>query len=292
MKRTRNHLYTDFDLNDGKTVFDDKTMRYLCYGVEVCPKTKRKHHQGFIQWKQPRTIVSAKKKAALPKAHFEIMRGTPQENVDYCSKDGDFHEFGVFTSMGARTDIDAFKELIDSGKTEENLADANFQLFVQYGRAFKDYRRVRLQASTRAFRRVTVILLAGCTGCGKSRRAIEESGFTISGSDLRPEWWDGYQGEKTLCIDDYANQCSVTRLLHLLDGYQCRLPIKGTHTYAAWELVFITTNLVALHQQASDEHQRALTRRISFTFEQWVPGTPIVIPTTEDLLQERKEDND
>ena len=57
-----------------------------------------------------------------------------------------------------------------------------------------------------------------------------------------PEWWDGYDGEEILLIDDFYGQVQVARMLHLLRGYQCRLPIKGGFTYAQWQKVYITSN--------------------------------------------------
>ena len=56
------------------------------------------------------------------------------------------------------------------------------------------------------------------------------------------EWWDGYDGDEILLIDDFYGQIKVARMLHLMRGYQCRLPIKGGFTYAMWQKVYITSN--------------------------------------------------
>jgi len=65
---------------------------YLCYGYEVCPNTGTPHLQGYISFERKRKY---KKLAQQLKAHFEVMKGTPQEASDYCKKDGMFEERGV-----------------------------------------------------------------------------------------------------------------------------------------------------------------------------------------------------
>jgi hypothetical protein len=94
---------------------------------------------------------------------------------------------------------------------------------------------------------------------------MEEVDFKISGDAL--QWWDGYDGEKSILIDEYDNQIPITRLLNLLDGYHLRLPVKGGFTYAAWTKVIITTNLnpLELHPNAKQQHRAALHRRINRT---------------------------
>lgn len=68
--------------------------KYLCYGKEVAPGTGTRHLQGYVYWKNGKTVSAARK--ALLGAHVSVAAGTPGQNRDYCSKDGDFVEFGVF----------------------------------------------------------------------------------------------------------------------------------------------------------------------------------------------------
>lgn len=85
-----------------------------------------------------------------------------------------------------------------------------------------------------------------------------------------PEWWDGYDGEETLLIDEFYGQLKVSRMLALLDGYQCRLPVKGNFTYAQWTKVYITSNTKAsewytnIPVQVSDALQRRISDEIEF----------------------------
>ena len=50
------------------------------------------HLQGYIHFKNQKTLSAVKK--LLPRAHLEPRKGTIDQAVDYCKKDGDFEEFG------------------------------------------------------------------------------------------------------------------------------------------------------------------------------------------------------
>jgi len=67
-----------------------------------------------------------------------------------------------------------------------------------------------------------------------------ENIFKIDGDDTL--WWDGYQGQKILLIDDFYGTIKYGKLLNILDIYPLRLPTKGGHTYANWEKIYITSN--------------------------------------------------
>lgn len=56
-------------------------------------------------------------------------------------------------------------------------------------------------------------------------------------------WFDGYDGQSVLIIDDFSGWIKYRFLLRLLDGYQVRLEVKGSHTWAAWTEVYITSNV-------------------------------------------------
>lgn len=86
--------------------------------------------------------------------------------------------------------------------------------------------------------------LWGNTGTGKTRYAVERGAFKWSPpSDTTKEWWDGYAGEKSILIDEFYGQMKPSRLQELLDGYMCRMDIKGSHTYAMYDTVYITSNV-------------------------------------------------
>jgi hypothetical protein len=84
----------------------------------------------------------------------------------------------------------------------------------------------------------------GPPGTGKTRKALEENKeYYLLDNSGGPVWFDGYEGEETLVIDDFYGWIKYNFILRLLDGHPCRLPIKGGFTYAGWTTVIITSNV-------------------------------------------------
>lgn len=86
---------------------------YLIFGREVAPTTGTPHLQGFVAFLARRTF-NVVRDALPPGSHIAIAR-RPKEAAEYCKKEGDYEEFGVFPDdlgQGRRTDIERFVEWI------------------------------------------------------------------------------------------------------------------------------------------------------------------------------------
>jgi len=264
-KQARNWAFTDFQLLDLEKTYKnyEDIIRYICWGREVCPKTEKVHYQGWIQFVNKKTLGGVKRILGCNKVHLESCRGSEFDNDKYCKKDNDYKTFGKFTCQGSRSDLEAIKKKLDNCKSMYDVANGHFSQYVRYHSGFTKYAGLVAKEKTKGFRKVEVELISGPTGTGKTRTAVESSDdyFKIQGDQL--QWFDGYNMEKTLIIDEYSNDVKITKLLSLLDGYQLRLPVKGGFTYANWTKVIITTNLEDLHLQANAEHLKALHRRIT-----------------------------
>ncbi len=262
--QSKNWCFTDFELLDwDKIKKDNSIIRYICWGNEICPKTKRKHLQGWLQVDKKKRRTEIQKLCRSKKIHVEACRGDEGSNEKYCQKDNKYKTVGEYITQGSRTDLNLLKEMIDQGEPLESIANANFHAFIQYNRGFQEYKKIVDRRLRKKFRKVKVIHLHGKTGSGKTKKAMEscDDPYKIQGKAMK--WWDGYEGEKTLIIDEYDNDIPLTELLGILDGYQLRLPIKGSFTYANWETVYITSNYKRLHKNAKLEHRNALKRRIT-----------------------------
>ena len=266
--QSRNWCFTDFELLDWGKIFgatDD--TRYICWGEEVCPKTKKKHYQGWVQVEKKKRLGGIKKLCQSKKIHLEACRGTEGDNEKYCQKDNKYHTVGDYMTQGSRTDLNLLKDIIDKDQPLETIANENFHAFIQYNRGFQEYKKIVDRRLRKQFRKVKVIHLHGKTGTGKTRKAMESSQDIYKIQRKALMWWDDYEGEKTLVIDEYDNDVPLTELLGILDGYQLRLPIKGSFTYANWDTVYITSNYKKLHENAKKEHRQALRRRITEVIE-------------------------
>ena len=201
------------------------------------------------------------------RVHLEACKGSERQNDEYCQKDGDYMTFGTFKTQGQRTDLENVKKMIDNGEAMVDVAEQHFETFMRYHKGFYKYKELKAQKEAKKFRKLNVTVLCGKTGTGKTRAAIrnadDDDYYKIQGDDMK--WFDGYEGEKTLIIDEYDSSISLTKLLGILDGYILRLPIKGGHTYALWENVIITSNIHPdnWHPNAKEEHKAALNRRIT-----------------------------
>lgn len=240
----RDWCFTYFD-TDKELDFDKNNVRYICYGVERCPSTDREHYQGFAIFKRTCRMPKAKQWiGGGDGTHIEPRRGTRDQARDYCRKSGGrFWEWGQYDGM---TKEELFKQPIEYIK--ENYQE----FFCRYHRGLE---KLNLTKGP-AWRDVEVILIWGESGTGKTRMVMEmDSVYKI---DPPYRWFDGYEGEETLLIDDYKKGAVERGLfLNLLDGYRMRLETKGGHTWALWKKVYITSNFNA------DGWDNASKRRLS-----------------------------
>lgn len=273
-ERVREIVFTvnNYDEGDREKIMALEWVSYGVCGKEVAPSTGTPHLQGFLQLTKRMRIksVNDKLKAAVAKSVWtQAAKGGPTKNLEYCSKAGDFKEWGKPRSQGKRMDLEAAYDAARSDKPMIEVADEHKSAFIRYHRGIEKVRELHNKEQASEWREVKTTLHTGPTGCGKTRTAMAsaERVYKIQGDQLK--WWDGYEGEDTIVIDEYSNDVKVTTLLSFLDGYKLRLPIKGGFTYARWTKVHITTNLFELHEQAKDAHRDALARRITKTISYW-----------------------
>jgi uncharacterized protein YdaT len=113
MARARNWCYTLHDYTDEEAVtLVTQKCRYTIVGKEICPTTKRKHLQGYIQYDNAKTMSSIKKSTKINRLHLEISKGSTEQNQQYCKKDKDFIERGEPKNQGQRNDIHSIKNAI------------------------------------------------------------------------------------------------------------------------------------------------------------------------------------
>lgn len=257
-------------------------LRYLIFQKEICPETEREHFQGFLYSENPIGMQGAKNAIGDQIAHFEPMRGSIQQAIDYCKKPetrvpgSTWEEEGEPPEQGRRTDLHDFRDAVLGGVDDSTLVQDHIGCLAKYPRLESRLKAARDKELTRSFRSITVVVNWGDTGTGKTRGPYEEGAFIWHPSS--PEWWDGYDGEEMILIDEFYGQLKPDRLLALLDGYQCRLPVKGAFTYAKWTKVYITSNQKPedwYGEAVPDSVKAALMRRISQVVHFSLPFGPV-----------------
>lgn len=267
--RVRNWCFTDFEQLKWKDIFHEQSekIRYICVGKEICPETKKTHLQGWLQTYKPCRMTQIRKLCKSKKIWVIPCKGNTAQNEKYCKKDGEWETFGEMMSSGKRCDLDEIKKKIMMGTTLKEIQTEHFKTYCRYRGGIEKTLETYNEIHSRKQRKVHVEYIYGSTGTGKTRYAMHDWGkedmYKIQGGSTK--WWNGYTGQKTIVIDEYNNNMIITDLLALLDDYQLRLEIKGGHTYAMWNKVYITSNLTPdqLHESAKEVHREALFRRIN-----------------------------
>lgn len=85
--------FTIFKFDESNWKDDMRSMFHkydrFCVGLEICPNTSNKHLQGFCEFhKKERPLKRFQDK--FPGVHFEKTKGSLSDNLNYCSKDGDY----------------------------------------------------------------------------------------------------------------------------------------------------------------------------------------------------------
>jgi len=241
-------------------------MRYLVMGREI-GEGGTPHLQGYLELKKQERLTWLREHVN-GRAHYEMRRGSRDEARDYCMKDGDWLETGEWKEeeRGRRSDIERMVEQASQGMTFYD-ACVDEPTSAQFPHAYSKLLEGRALQATEAWRDVEVEVQVGGTGVGKTRSVYDRFWPNLFVQDCSAGgevWWDGYSGQKTLLLDDFdGHGISFRYLLRLTDGYPVRIKVKGAHTYGAWTMVCVTSNLPVMSWYPRERDMSPLFRRIT-----------------------------
>ena len=196
-----------------------------------------------------------------PRIRWDKRRGTAKQAADYCTEDGDFAQWGERSCQGKRSDIEDATDLIDEGRSVAEVASANPCVFVKYHKGLLAY---KYTISQNRCSQPIVNWRWGLTGTGKTRYCIEKhpSHYIKDGS----KWWDGYEGQEAIIIDDFDGAWPFRDLLRLLDRYIYQGQTKGGYVKINSPYIYITCEYPPSHFY-HDNELKQLTRRINSVAE-------------------------
>lgn len=264
-----------------------RKVKYYVVQQEICPTTQRIHWQGYMEL--PHSMTRAQIQTQIfddPTIHIEQRRGTPEQAKQYCMKlesrapGTEPTEYGDMGVQGTRTDLDPLYEIstaVAKGTMSiEEAIEQNPQVVVKHHRGLAfvaDYASIKKSAT---FRHIHTRVIWGDPGTGKSAfvyqwcatQKLELYKQTCELGNGSAPWWDGVTDKhKVILIEDFAGARSMTLtlLLQILDGSQCRVQKKGSFAYLMHEHVFILSNMnpSEWYPLESEERSQALTRRIT-----------------------------
>lgn len=221
----KNYCFTYYPDNaDVLPVLEIENAEYVLMGFEECPKTKKMHYQSFIYWTKKITIttcINRLKKHFNKAVHVEVCKGSIEDNIKYCSKDGKTLEYGTKPKgQGARTDLNTIKDkILNHELTADDICVNEPEFYHQYGRTLNKLEDIALRRKFRT-EMTEGIWLYGSTGVGKSHEAFKN--YNPDTHYLFPNdngWWDGYKGQETVIINDFRGNIQYSELLELVDKW-------------------------------------------------------------------------
>lgn len=279
----------------------DKEIQFLIVQEEKGHEEQTKHYQGAIIFKQEIRLTQLKKINA--RAHWEVMRGTPQQARDYCRKEDTY-------TGGLRYEYGSLPERQEAPKASERLAEAAAQLdTVKEG-----YRRAREIPSMTllqcgflpAYKELTadvlgpyrpelkILTLVGPPGSGKSfaiNKLFPEHGRAIKGNN--GHWFQNPTAD-VMFFEEFTGGCDIQSVKELWDPYPMAIEVKGSMRPALYTKIIITSNLPPsmwwkdLEDKNGNidakraENRRAIYDRIGYSDGSYVPvretGTYIEAP--------------
>lgn len=277
---------------------------HACFvGREVGGENGTPHLQGVLISKAPCRLAALTR--TFPGVHFEVMRGTEAQAVEYTRKEGNPDRLDWDDrAQGSRTDLTAMTALIAANPRVAVRAVASQMpnTFVKFHQGIKALAHALQPLPPLRGDIPDVFWFYGPTGCGKSHTAIDEALLRAGGDESNVFRWTvpnvkfpgNFNGEEYVVIDELRStweHFTFGRLLTLLDRFRCETELKGGQIYWAPKAIWVTT---PLHPQdfVTDEERRGnpdcirqLTRRITgirhFT-EFYVP--PAEAPPADDHI--------
>ena len=215
-------------------------VQWLCSYVVVCYSSLRRPSR-----------FNAIKAAVGDRCHIEKAKGNDIQNKEYCSKEGQFTEWGTPVGQGRRSDLLEIVQLVQSGETSmERIARECPVQVIKYYKGIEAYIRLTRPIPERDFK-TEVRFYYGRPGSGKSRRALAEAKATGGRIYYKPrgDWWDGYKQHECVIIDDFYGWIKYDDLLKICDRYPYQVQSKdpsnnllrniyGLHPMWGWK-VFI-----------------------------------------------------
>lgn len=228
-------------------------VKYICFAEEICPSTSTPHLQGWVSFSDRVSLRACKKKLGSNHFHVAICKGNFTQNEEYCRKTREEDETPneVVYTRGTLPLDPKSKGKNEKLRWEQAWAFAKEGDFdsIDADIRVKQYNILqKIRNDTMAERERTTLMditnewYFGPSGSGKSRKAREDN----PGAYLKMcnKWWDGYQDEEIILIEDFDVKHSV--LCHHMkiwgDRYPFLMEVKGGARKIRPTKIIVTSN--------------------------------------------------
>jgi len=237
--------------------------RYLVYGKEVAPTTGTPHLQGYVYFTHSKSLRTLKR--YFPRAHFEPAIASPEQNRDYCVKDGDWFERGEIPRCrgnggdNQRARWERMRDLVKQGSMH-SIAEEEPKIWIMHYKTLKTIERDHMIAPPNTVD-VCGEWYYGEPGAGKSHHVREL--YPNYYDKLLNKWWDGYQNEMVVLLDDFDKNHSKlgSHLKRWADKYHFKAEVKGGAMNIRPVKIVVTSNYSPNDIWADDPPLLAAIRR-------------------------------
>lgn len=245
------------------------------------------HLQGYLETTHPIRLNQLKNWNG--KGHYESRKGNRLQAIKYCIKDYFIdelvnpiyrddslrllEEYGLVTK-GWNKDwtldmllesIDSVKtdklkqlmQLLKAGATELQIAEEDPGTWARNYKALERYKRL---ITTQRSHAMEVIVIYGPTGTGKSKYCYDN--YPGAYWKQRSNWWDGYENEHTVILDEYYGWLPYDTLLRICDRYPLLIETKGGQKQFTSKRIVITSNNIPSKWYKESLNLEPLKRRI------------------------------
>lgn len=248
---------TDYNCTETrKQFYRDLDKMRMALAMEIGKKKERPHLQIFITFKRTYGFKSLKTILG-PETHFEASLCS---DWNYELKDMKY-ELQDFRKQGSRSDRDATIEILTSGGGMRDVCTKHFN-YQLYRTAEK---WLTYMEAPREIQDIDIRWYHGSSGSGKTRSVYKEFGTEVF-CPITYKWWDGYDGQEVILIDDFRKDyCKYHELLKLLDEYPYRVEFKGGSRQMKAKTLVLTCPFHWKDTYSTREDLFQLERRITTT---------------------------
>lgn len=213
---------------------------YFIWGKEIAPSTGTPHLQGYVQLKKRKYFNVICK--SLPNIHITIIRGSSQDNIDYCQKvDEDYFEYGEHRSVARgrakqKEDWDILVNLASEGQLDE-IREHNPREYALY---YRTWNQMKMDNMVTVAEPKICLWIHGAPGIGKSRGAW--SLLPDAYPKMSNKWWDGYKGHNDVILDDLGTHMLFDLIKRWSDRYKVIGEVKGMSCSLRFVNFVVTSN--------------------------------------------------
>jgi hypothetical protein len=245
------------------TTLKELVFKYISFGYEV-GESGTPHLQGVICFETLKSVGQVIKLMPTRVSNIQSIIHL-QEAIEYAQKDGDFYENGTRPKSAAQKGVlggiaqkDKWDQIWDNARSG-NMGDIPPEIMIKHYRTLKEIRKDHMPpvASIPVLENEWIY---GPSGTGKTSGVLAR--YPDCYLKTCNKWWDGYQDEETVLIDDIDENHRV--LIHHLKIWGDHKPFlaetKGGMLKIRPKRIICTSN-VPLSVFASAPHLEPLQRR-------------------------------